>query len=65
MLAFGKGLENAGTLQLIVETLQPVLALTSPLLLLIAVYALTSILTETVTNNAVAVIMTPIAIGLA
>ncbi len=65
MLAFGKGLENAGTVQLIVDMLKPLLAATSPLLLLIAIYAVTSILTETVTNNAVAVIMTPIAIGLA
>ena len=65
MLAFGKGLENAGTVQLIVDGLQPVLALMTPLALLIAVYALTSVMTETVTNNAVAVIMTPIAIGLA
>ncbi|AKM09098.1 SLC13 family permease [Croceicoccus naphthovorans] len=64
MLAFGKGLENAGTVDLIVETIQPHLATMSPLVLLIAIYAMTSILTETVTNNAVAVIMTPIAIGL-
>lgn len=65
MLAFGQGLENAGTVDLIVTSLQPVLATLSPLLLLVAVYAVTSLLTETVTNNAVAVIMTPIAIGLA
>lgn len=65
MLAFGRGLENAGTVDLIVASFQPFLAATSPLLLLIAVYAITSILTEAVTNNAVAVIMTPIAIGIA
>ncbi len=65
MLAFGKGLENAGTVELIVRSIQPWLAETSPLIMLIAVYAVTSALTETVTNNAVAVIMTPIAIGLA
>lgn len=65
MLAFGKGLENAGTVDLIVRSLEPWLAAASPFLLLIAVYAVTSVLTETVTNNAVAVIMTPIAIGLA
>lgn len=65
MLAFGKGLENAGTVDLIVSGLLPLLATLSPLFLLIAVYAVTSILTEIVTNNAVAVIMTPIAIGLA
>lgn len=65
MLAFGKGLENAGTVDLIVTSLQPLLATMTPFVLLIAVYAITSFLTETVTNNAVAVIMTPIAIGLA
>ncbi|OJU18248.1 MAG: SLC13 family permease [Sphingomonas sp. 66-10] len=65
MLAFGKGLANAGTIDLIVDLLRPLLSITSPLLLLITVYAVTSILTETVTNNAVAVIMTPIAIGIA
>lgn len=64
MLAFGKGLENAGTVDLIVTNLQPLLAVMSPLALLVAIYAVTSLLTETVTNNAVAVIMTPIAVGL-
>lgn len=65
MLAFGRGLENAGTVDLVVTSLQPVLATLSPFVLLIAIYGVTSLLTETVTNNAVAVIMTPIAIGLA
>ncbi len=65
MLAFGKGLENAGTIDLIVSGLEPVLTTMTPLILLITIYAVTSLLTETVTNNAVAVIMTPIAISLA
>lgn len=65
MLAFGKGLDNAGSITLIVEWLAPLLQAGSPFLILLMVYAVTSILTETVTNNAVAVIMTPIAIGLA
>src|SRR5690606_25498593 len=65
MLAFGRGLENAGTVDLIVTSVQPVLGVMSPLVLLVSIYAVTSLLTETVTNNAVAVIMTPIAIGLA
>ena len=65
MLAFGKGLENAGTVELLVGAAQPFFATASPLLMLIAIYALTSMLTESVTNNAVAVILTPIAIGLA
>lgn len=65
MLAFGKGLENAGTVELIVEWAQPFFATATPLLMLLSIYALTSLLTESVTNNAVAVILTPIAIGLA
>ena len=65
MLAFGVGLENAGTVELIVAWVQPLFANASPLLVLLAVYALASALTESVTNNAVAVILTPIAIGLA
>ena len=65
MLAFGKGLENAGSIELIVAAIEPYLGASSPLVLILIVYALTSILTEVVTNNAIAVIMTPIAIGLA
>ncbi|MBX3595603.1 SLC13 family permease [Sphingomonas sp.] len=64
MLAFGLGLQNAGTVDLIVGVVRPWLAVASPLMLLIGIYAITSILTETVTNNAVAVIMTPIVIAL-
>lgn len=65
MLAIGLALQNAGTVDLIVDHLRPLLSVSSPLILLVAVYAITSALTETVTNNAVAVIMTPIVIGLA
>ena len=65
MLAFGKGLENARSIELIVAAIEPYLGASSPLVLILIVYALTSILTEVVTNNAIAVIMTPIAIGLA
>lgn len=65
MLAFGVGLQKAGTVELLIDLLRPLLAVSSPLILLIVVYAITSMLTEVVTNNAVAVIMTPIVIGLA
>jgi di/tricarboxylate transporter len=65
MLAFGRGLDNAGSITLMVEWLAPLLNGSSPFFTLLLVYAITSLLTETVTNNAVAVIMTPIAIGLA
>ena len=65
MLAVGRGLENAGSVQLIVEGAMPLLAALPPLALVMAVYALTSILTEMMSNNAVAVIVTPIVISLA
>ena len=64
MLAVGAGLEHSGAVRLVVETVAPWMAGMHPVLLVFAVYLLTSILTEIVTNNAVAVILTPIAIGL-
>ncbi|SHF51299.1 Citrate transporter [Loktanella atrilutea] len=65
MLIVGVGLQETGAVQLIVDTLAPVLNGLPPILLLAALYAVTSILTEMVTNSAVAVILTPIAVGLA
>lgn len=65
MLAVGRALENAGSVELIVGGLKPILAVLPPFLLIVSVYALTSILTETMSNNAVAVIVTPIIISLA
>ncbi|MFZ3484995.1 SLC13 family permease [Sphingomonas sp. 3-13AW] len=65
MLGIGSGLEAIGTIQLIVDVASPWLGTLSPFALLVVLYLLTSLLTETVTNNAVAVIMTPVAIGIA
>lgn len=65
MLAIGSGLEAIGTIDLVVASVSPWLSGLSPLALIVTLYFLTSLLTETVTNNAVAVIMTPIAIALA
>ncbi len=65
MLGIGSGLEGIGTVRLIVDAVAPWLNTLSPFALILVLYALTSTLTETVTNNAVAVIMTPVAIGLA
>ena len=65
MLAFGIGVQNAGTVDLLVDAMGPLLKISSPLILLVAVYMATSVLTEIVTNNAVAVIMTPLVIKLA
>jgi di/tricarboxylate transporter len=65
MLGIGSGLEAIGTVRLVVDAIAPWLGALSPLMVILVLYFLTSLLTETVTNNAVAVIMTPVAIGLA
>ncbi|MDE0114043.1 MAG: SLC13 family permease [Albidovulum sp.] len=65
MLAVGAGLENAGSIELVVSSISPFLGELPPFLVVWAIYLLTSILTELVSNNAVAVIVTPVAIGLA
>ncbi|SDY11676.1 SLC13 family permease [Citreimonas salinaria] len=65
MLAVGAALEESGAVALIVDALAPWLALLPGAMLIWAVYLMTSLLTEAVTNNAVAVVVTPIAIGLA
>ncbi|MCL6283193.1 SLC13 family permease [Ruegeria sp. 2012CJ41-6] len=65
MLAIGAALESSGAVELIVEASAPFLGMMPPFLVVWAVYLLTSVLTELVSNNAVAVVVTPIAIGLA
>ena len=65
MLVVGAGLEHSGAAQMIVDGVAPHLAGMSPLMVLFVVYFLTQILTEILSNNAVAVIVTPLAIGLA
>ncbi len=65
MLAIGAALQASGAVQMIVEAIAPHLMGLPPFLLIWAVYLLTSVLTEAVSNNAVAVVVTPIAISLA
>lgn len=65
MLVLGSAMESSGAMAMIVNALSTPLTHMSPLLALALIYAATSILTEVVTNNAVAVIMTPIGIGVA
>lgn len=64
MLAVGAGLESSGAVQLIVNQVAPWLVSLPHWALVLSVYLLATILTETVTNNAVAVIVTPVAISL-
>ncbi|MBI1171591.1 SLC13 family permease [bacterium] len=65
MLGVGAGLQNSGAVELVVGWVAPLLQGCSPYLLVFVVYLLTSILTELVSNNAVAVICTPVVITLA
>jgi len=65
MLAVGEGLEQAGAVDMIVGWAAPGLAGLPGWAALGAVYLLGLVMTELLSNNAVAVILTPIAIALA
>ena len=65
MLAVGAGLQHSGAIELLVAGMGPILQGLPPAALVFAVFLMTSILTEIVSNNAVAVIVTPLVIPLA
>jgi len=65
MLGVGSALQSSGAVGIIADTLSPIMLVLPPFFIVLSVYLLSSILTELVSNNAVAVVMTPIAIGLA
>lgn len=65
MLAVGHMLEKTGALALLIEGVAPFLHQQSPWVLLVGVYFVASLLTEIITNNAVAVLLPPLAFGLA
>ncbi len=65
MLIVGAGLQASGAVDLVVSALLPRVSGLSPIWTLVLIYALTSLLTEMVSNNAVAVVLAPIAAGLA
>ena len=65
MIAVGQGLEHSGAVEMLVGAASPYMGDLRPWMLIFAVYALTSFLTELLSNNAVAVVITPVAIGLA
>lgn len=65
MLAVGEGLDHSGAVQMIVNAVGPLMVGLPPFLMILCVYFLGLILTEFLSNNAVAVIYTPIAIQLA
>lgn len=64
MLVIGAGMQNTGAVQMLVDLVAPHMTDMHPMLVVFSVYMLTTILTEMVSNNAVAVVVTPIAIGL-
>ena len=65
MLALGAAMEKTGAAMLVVNSMTHLVAGLGPLVVLSVVYLLTSLLTELVSNNATAILLTPIAIGLA
>lgn len=65
MLSVGLAMQKTGLAAMIVDYAVPYLSGFPPLLALAAIYIMTTILTELVTNNAVAVVITPVAIALA
>jgi di/tricarboxylate transporter len=65
MLGFGAALDKTGAVAMIAEAAAPWTAGLPPWAVLFALITATSVLTEMVTNNAVAIVMTPLAIALA
>ena len=65
MLAVGAALDHSGAVAFIGNGLAPFMTDLPPYVVVFAVYTLSMVLTELVSNNAVGVVMTPIAIGLA
>lgn len=65
MLALGRAMETTGTAAMIVREITALVAGLGPVAVLSAVYMITSLLTEVLSNNATAILLTPIAIGLA
>lgn len=64
MLAIGLAMEKTGAARLIVETFASFVSGLGPIAVLSSLYFVTSLLTEIMSNNAAAILLTPIAIGL-
>lgn len=64
MLTIGLAFDRSGAVQMIVDVIAPQLRERSPYAALVSVYVLTVVLTELLSNNAVGVLMTPLAIAL-
>ncbi len=64
MLALGLAMEKTGAAALVVDLLTGVVAPLGPVAVVSAMYLITSLLTEILSNNAAAILLTPIAVGL-
>ncbi|MFV1995635.1 MAG: SLC13 family permease [Verrucomicrobiales bacterium] len=65
MLALGLAMQESGAARLMVDGVTGIFGTSSPYVLLAVVYLLCSTLTELISNNAVAALLTPIVIGIA
>ena len=64
-LAMGRAMEASGAAHLVVEGMMQIVGGLGPVTVLAALYFLTMVLTEFLSNNATAILLVPIAIGLA
>jgi len=65
MLALGLAMEQSGAARQLVDGIMAVFGDFSPFVILAVVYLLSSVLTELISNNAVAALLTPIILGMA
>lgn len=65
MLGIGRAMQVSGAAEFLVHNMAALVEGLGPWAVLAIIYLITSALTETVTNNAAAILLTPIAIGLA
>ncbi len=65
MLALGLAMDQSGAAQVLVDGIMALCGDFSPFIILAIVYLLSSTLTELISNNAVAALLTPIVIGIA
>lgn len=65
MLAISIAMDKTGALQIVVDGIMSIVGDMPPIIALSIIYLLTSMLTEIFSNNATAVMMAPIAVGLA
>ncbi len=65
MLALGVAMEKTGAAEMVVHALVSSVGVLGPWVVLSLIYLITSILTEFISNNAAAILLTPIGIGIA